>query len=83
MKCCARSLRDSLSISRIVEDVVRWDVQMRDYRSSGRSADGDYLTTRCVPSPTLIVCVQTIAADPDALASVRAGLEITDLPNSP
>ena len=71
---------------RVLEDVVRWDRQVREFRHGVHLSSGLYVKTRCLPSsstwnmpyinPSYIVCVQTLSPDSTDLDNARLHLKV-------
>jgi hypothetical protein len=72
--------------AQVLEDVVRWDRRVQEFRHGVRLSGGLYVKTRCLPSsstwnapyinPSYIVCVQTLSPDSADLDAARLHLKV-------
>jgi hypothetical protein len=82
----AIGISTSKQMGRVLEDTVRWDRRVREFRHGIHLSGGPYVKTRCLPSsstwntpyinPSYIVCVQTISPDSTDLDAARLHLKV-------
>lgn len=74
-------IREGLAKATVLSEALVWEGTHRESRVVARHPNGMYLVSRCVPSvkpqPELVVCVQTISDELEALTTVSNGLTVT------
>ena len=75
----AAGMREGVTKSKVLESTLNWRDPIGEYRLTLLHPAGAYITMRCVArvQRSAIVCVQTTAAQPNAMETSRAGLRVT------